>query len=205
MFVAHGVFMRYMKTPFYFSISRKEECRLAITREKKEELIAQYKERINKSSAIVFTDYLGMHVAQSQSLRAKLQETGTTYMVVKNTLFGIALEQSGKVRPDSLLVGPNAVAFIGEDIGKGVVALMDWIKAEKIAAIRGALLESSVLDAAGAEGLADLPTKEQVRAKVLGALNAPAGSLARLLSAPGASLVRVLNARVEKQQEAQAA
>ena len=71
--------------------------------------------------------------------------------------------------------------------------------------ISGALLESSVLNADQAESLSELPTKEQTLAKILGTINAPAGSLVRMINAPGASLARVLNAYVEKRTEAEAA
>jgi large subunit ribosomal protein L10 len=178
----------------------REECRLAITREKKTELLEQYKAHIQKSSALIFTNYRGLSVPKIGALRAKLGETGANYVVVKNSLLGLALEQTGLPQPETLLAGPNAVAFIGEDVGRGVTALMDWIKAEKLGEINGALLGSSVLDAPGAEALADLPTREQMLATLLGAINAPAGSLARILNAPSAGLVRVINAYVEKQQ-----
>ncbi|MCC6167918.1 MAG: 50S ribosomal protein L10 [Caldilineaceae bacterium] len=178
---------------------------MAITREKKAELLSQYKEHIQGSSALVFTNFRGLSVPQLASLRAKLGENSTRYVVVKNSILGIALEESGLPAPDQLLAGPNAVAFIGEDIGRGVKGLLDWIKAEKVGEVSGAMLGASVLDAKGAEALADLPTKEQALAMVLGAINAPASSLARMLTAPGASLVRVINAHVEKQQGAEAA
>ncbi|HXF62061.1 MAG TPA: 50S ribosomal protein L10 [Caldilineaceae bacterium] len=173
---------------------------MAITRAKKAELLEEYKAHIQKSSAIVFTNYRGLSVPRIGALRAKLRDAGVSYVVVKNSLLGLALEQAGLPQPETLLAGPNAVAFIGEDIGRGVTALMDWIKAEKVVEINGALLGNSVLDASGAEALANLPTREQMLATVLGAINAPAGSLARILNAPAASLVRVLNAYVEKQQ-----
>jgi large subunit ribosomal protein L10 len=178
---------------------------LAITREKKEELVAHYKEQIAKSSAIVFTNYKGVNVAQVRALRAKLRDTGASYMVVKNTLMGIALEQSGRVKPEKLLTGTNGVIFMGDDIAKGATALKDWIKEAKITEITGALLESSILDAKQAETLSDLPTKDQVRGQLLGMLSAPASSLARMINAPGSSLARVLSAYAEKNQEAEAA
>lgn len=177
---------------------------MAINRARKVELLDLYREEAKKSSALVFTNYRGLSVANLQSLRVKLRETNTGFMVVKNTLLKIALEENGMPHPDSLLSGPNAVAFIGEDIGRGVKSLLDWIKAERMGEVRGALMGNSVLDAKGAEALADLPTKEEVLAQVLGAVNAPASSLARMLTAPTASLVRVINARVEQQSSAAA-
>jgi large subunit ribosomal protein L10 len=174
---------------------------LAIKREKKVELLETYRGQLKNSSALVFTNYRGLSVGKLASLRAKLGETGTSYMVVKNSLLGIALREQGLPEPDGLLAGPNAVAFIGEDIGRGMTSLLDWIKAEKVGEVTGAILGNSVLDTKGAESLADLPTKEQMLSMVLGAINAPASALARIISAPGASLARVINARVEAAQQ----
>ncbi|MCB0047475.1 MAG: 50S ribosomal protein L10 [Caldilineaceae bacterium] len=175
---------------------------MAISRARKEELVAEYKTLIENAPALVFTDYRGISVSKIQSLRAKLNETEATYAVVKNTLLRRALEESGQVASDELLEGPNAIVFSGEDIGRSVTALKDWIKAEKVVEIRGALMEGSVLNAAAAENLADLPTKEQTLAMILGAISGPARGIAGVINAPGSSLVRVLNAHVEKQQEA---
>lgn len=186
------------KTPFLFSVERRDIA-LAIKRERKVELLELYREQVKNSTALIFTNYRGFSVANLQSLRVKLSETNTGFMVVKNSLLGIALKESDLPHPEELLSGPNAVAFVGEDIGRGVKGLLDWIKQEKIGEVSGALLGQSVLDGKNAEALADLPTKEQVLAQVLGAINAPASSLARMLTAPSASLVRVINARVEQQ------
>jgi large subunit ribosomal protein L10 len=117
----------------------------------------------------------------------------------------LALKNCDLPAPKELLSGPNAVAFVGEDIGRGVTALLNWMKAEKALEINGALLGHSVVDAKGAEALADLPTKEQMLATVLGAINAPASALARILVAPSSSLARVINAHVEKETASEAA
>jgi large subunit ribosomal protein L10 len=194
----HRRLLHLQKTPFLFCCERRDVA-LAINRERKTELLEIYRTQLGKSSALLFTNYRGLSVAQLQSLRTKLGETDTGFMVVKNSLLGIALEEQGLPHPDSLLSGTNAVAFVGDDIGRGVKSVLDWIKAEKVGEVSGALLGSAVLDAKNAEALADLPTKEQVLAQVLGAINAPASSLARMLTAPTASLVRVINARVEQQ------
>jgi large subunit ribosomal protein L10 len=178
---------------------------LAITRERKEVLVAQYREQIRNSSALIITNYKGINVAQIRALRNRLKEYDASCTVVKNSLFKIALGETGYAQPDELLNGTNAVIFVGEDIGKGVTALKGWIKEAKILEIRGAVLQKSILNAEQAEALSDLPTKEQVLAMVLGTINAPAGSLVRIINAPAASLARVINAHVEKQKEAEAA
>jgi len=197
--------LRSVKAFFVFYLSERRDSTLPLSRPQKEELVKQYETRISASSALVFTNYKGVTVAQLRSLRGKLKETNTTYAVVKNSLFGLALENVGYEKPDAMLLGANAVAFIGEDIGSGVTALKDWIKAERIIEINGAMLESSILDATQAEALSDLPTKEETLSLVLGAISAPAGNLARIINAPSASLARVINAYVEKQKEAEAA
>ena len=79
---------------------------MAITREKKEELVALYKEMIEQTDAMIFTDYRGISVPDIQSLRASLRESGAVYMVVKNRLFRLALEQSSSTaEPNGLLEG----------------------------------------------------------------------------------------------------
>lgn len=175
---------------------------MAINRKKKEELVAEYKELIAKTPALVFTNYQGTTVAQVRSLRAKLKDSNSTYVVVKNTLLALALRESGRVAPETLLKGANAVVFCGEDIGKSVTGLKAWIKEAKVLEITGALLENSALDGKSAEMLSDLPTKDQTRAMLLGVLSAPARQLVQIVNAPGSSLARVLNAHVDKQQEA---
>ncbi len=178
---------------------------MPLTRDRKVELIESYKTALSESSAVIFTNYKGVSVARINSLRAKLKESNSSYVVVKNTLLGIAYEQLGRTVPTDLLDGQNAVAFIGEDIGKGVSALKDWIREAKLVEISGAVLDDAILNAQQAEALSDLPTKEQVLASILGAINAPASNLARILNAPQSSLVRVINAYVEKQNGAEAA
>lgn len=178
---------------------------MAITREKKEELVAVYKEQIEKSSALVFIDYRGASVAQTHSLRDRLRDSDTAYMVTKNTLLSIALTESGRtLAANDLLEGPSAVAFIGEDIGRGVTALNGWIRETggEVVRIKGAVLENDVLNPTQASALADLPTREEMLAKLLGTIIAPASKLVRVINEPGASLARVLNARAEQQEAA---
>lgn len=175
---------------------------MPITRAKKEELLSEYKEKVSNSSAIVFTHYRGTNVKQQRSLRAKLKESGSEFVVIKNTLLALALKEVRGIDASKLATGPNGVVFVGEDVAKGVNALKDWIRAEKVVEITGGILESSVLDASSAEKLSDLPTKEQVRAQLLGMLASPASSLARIINAPAGGLARVINAHVEKQKDA---
>ncbi|MCB0116067.1 MAG: 50S ribosomal protein L10 [Caldilineaceae bacterium] len=178
---------------------------MAITRAKKEELVALYKENIENASALVLTEQNGATVAQITSLRARLRSTGTTYMVTKNTLFDLALKEAGReVDVSSVLEGPVAVAFIGEDIGKGVKSLNDWIRENggEVVKVKNAILQNEVLNAAQAAQLSELPTREEMLAKLLGTIIAPASKLVRVINEPGASLARVLKAHAEPQEDA---
>ncbi len=177
---------------------------MAISREKKEELVALYSEHLESASAVVFTDYRGSTVQQINGLRAQLKEANTGYMVVKNRLMRLALERYGVTAGlDGLLDGPNAVAFIGEDIGRGVTALKDSLRElQEIIEIKGGILEQSVLDAAAAAALSELPTREEMLATLLATIIAPATQLVRVVNEPGASMARVLKAHADAQAEA---
>ena len=186
---------------------------MAISRKKKEELVGVYKEQIDHSPALVLTRYKGITVPQINSLRTALGETDTRYMIVKNTLLQIALKQAGREIESDIFEGPNAVVFVGEDIGKGVTALKDWIRREGVIEIIGAVLESQVLSASEAESLSDLPTREEVLAEVLAVLSAAPSklvrtinevpsSLTRVVNAPFADLTRVINARAQQMEGA---
>lgn len=174
---------------------------MAITRQKKEELVALYSEQIQKSSALVFTDYRGAKVSKINGLRDKLRATGTTYIVTKKTLLDLALKQNGRdLDLSNVTDGSTAVAFLGEDIGTGVKTLKDWIKAEAdVVRITGAVLDNDVLNVAQAESLADLPTREEMLSKLLATIIAPASQLVRTINEPGASLARVLKAQADKE------
>ncbi|MBX3052928.1 MAG: 50S ribosomal protein L10 [Caldilineaceae bacterium] len=173
---------------------------MAITREKKEELVALYSEHIQKSSALVFTDYRGATVGKINGLRDRLRAAGTTYVVTKKTLLNLALQQNGRdLDLSNVTDGSTAVAFVGDDIGTGVKALKDWIKAEAdIVRITGAALDNDVLNVTQAESLADLPTREEMLAKLLATIIAPASQLVRTINEPGASLARVVKAHADK-------
>lgn len=185
---------------------------MAISRAKKEELVEHYKSYIADAPAMIFTDYRGISVSKIQDLRTKLDSSGAKYVVIKNSLFSLALEAEERPLPVELLDGPNAIVFLGDDISNGAKALTDWIKTDEIVEIKGGILESSILDGKGVDALTDLPTKEQTQAMLLGALTGPANGLVRvlnapisdmvnMLNAPGSSLVRVLNARVANMQD----
>ena len=177
---------------------------MALSREKKEELVELYSSHLKSASAVVFTDFRGTTVSQINGLRADLKDADTSFVVVKNRLLRLALANNGVTEElDELLEGPNAVAFVGEDIGRGVTALKDGIRElDEIVEIKGAILEQNVLDAGGAAALSELPTREEMLAKLLATIIAPATQIARVVNEPGASLARVVQAHADAQEEA---
>jgi large subunit ribosomal protein L10 len=171
---------------------------LPLTREKKEQMVAEYVRLFSNSQALVVVDYRGLPMKVINKLRADIRPAGSKFMVVKNTLARIALQQAGLAVPQDLLKGTTAITVCGPDVAATVKALKAIAQDTKVLQIKGAILGRSVLDAAGAEALADLPPREVLLAQVVGAIQAPLSGLVTVLSAPMRGLVTVLKAYADK-------
>jgi large subunit ribosomal protein L10 len=167
---------------------------LAISKQKKQELVEKYTERLNNSQAIMLADYRGMTVHSMQDLRHQLREKNATVQVVKNTLIKIALEDADMPVPDEMLVGPTAIAFLPDDIATAAKALFAFAKDEEALEVKGAILENQVLGADAAKSLQDLPTRSDVLAQLLGAVQGPSTELVRTIEGPANELYRTLQA-----------
>ena len=167
---------------------------MAITKQKKHELVETYLEHLTQSHAIVLADYRGLSVSQMQALRRQMREQDTVVQVTKNTLLKLALEQAGMPVPEELLVGPTAIAYLPEDIATAVKALFDFAKDQEDLSVKGAILEGQVLDAEAAKGLRDLPSRATVLAELLGVLQGPTSELVHILEAPANELYRTMQA-----------
>jgi large subunit ribosomal protein L10 len=177
------------------TLSGKEERHLAISKERKSELVQTYVDLLNRSQGVIVTEYRGMNMAQFNELRARMRELGSTYMVIKNTLLLLALKQAGLAISPDLLSGPVAVAFAHNNLAKTAQAVLDYRKNVEIFRVKGALAGSSVFpDEAQVEALATLPPIEQIRGEIVGLIIAPAANLLSLLTAPAQDLVSVLEA-----------
>ena len=172
---------------------------MAITREKKQEWIKQYADLMENSAAMVFTRANGVTVNQITQLRGKVRDTGATYLVIKNTLFARALEQTGKSVPD-FLQGVLAVTFCGEDIAPSVKALEEFQDSlgEQLFAFVGGIVGEDVLDAKDAQKLASLPSRDMLFAQLLAGIHAPATQLAGTIQSGIRQVVSVLQARVDQ-------
>ncbi|MEJ2736783.1 MAG: 50S ribosomal protein L10 [Anaerolineae bacterium] len=178
---------------------------MAITREQKKEMVADYVEKISRSQAMILADYRGLTVARITELRQKLRETDGVFQVVKNSLFELALEEAGLPFPAEQMEGPVAVGYCMGEAPPIAKVLTDFAKEAQALQIKGALLGSTILDADGVKGLADLPPREMLLAQLVAAVEGPMSGLVSTLNAPLRELAQVLRARSEQAEQAEAA
>lgn len=169
----------------------------------KAESVADLTARLKASSTAVLADYRGMTVGQMRDLRTKLRDGGIEMVVVKNTLARRAAKAAGYEPLSAELVGPIAMLFAGEDVSGPARILNEYIRLNRKMVIKAGLLEGQVITADSVVELADLPSREILLSRLLGAMQAPLGNLASILQAPISKLARTLDA-VREQKESQA-
>jgi len=167
---------------------------LALTREKKEQIVEDLSRRLTASQVVILTDYRGLTVPQLQDLRNRLRKSGGEYRVVKNTLTRIALRRSGKPVPEEMLFGPTALLFLYNDIAQPTKTLMEFAEETKILTIKGGLLGDQILEEAEVKRLADLPSRDTILAELLNVIQGPAANIVHILEAPANELLRTLQA-----------
>lgn len=175
---------------------------MALTKERKKELVAAYRELIQKSQALVLTDYRGLPMPSLSSLRSKVREANGELHVAKNTLTEIALKEVGLPAPGELFAGPTAIGFAFTDPPALAKALVDFAEDSQFVKIKGGLLGSKVLTAKDVEALAQLPPLPVVRAQLLGLISAPAGRLTGVVAGGVRQIVNVVKAYADKANEA---
>jgi large subunit ribosomal protein L10 len=173
---------------------------LAITRQRKEELVKSYVEKLQSSRAIIVTDYRGLTVNELQALRRRIREAQGSYSVAKNTLAKLAIKEAGLPAIDDLFVGPAAISFCHEEVPAVARALTDFAKDHERFEIKGGLLGTQVLTQTAIKDLADLPPLEVVRAQLLGLISAPSSRLAGVVAGGLRQMVNVINAYAEQTQ-----
>jgi len=171
---------------------------LAITKETKETRVAQYKEMLGSSQAVVVTQYHGLTMGQLNDLRARLRTTGARFQITKNTLFRLALAEQKRPALDDLLVGPTAVAYLSGDVAAGIKALLAFAEETKAIEVKGGLFGDRVLSAEDVVTLSKLPSREELLAQVVSRLQAPLYGLVNVLSGPMRGLVYALKARQDQ-------
>ncbi len=167
-------------------------------RSQKTDAVAELNRTFNEVGVVVVTRNLGMTVKQSTDLRNKMRDAGASYKVAKNRLAIIALEGTDYGSLADLLTGPTALATSTDPVA-AAKAVVEFAKTNDKIEIVGGAMGKTVLDADGVKALASLPSLDELRAKLVGLLVAPATKIATITQAPAAQLARVLAAYSEKE------
>jgi large subunit ribosomal protein L10 len=167
-------------------------------RAEKQNITSEYLARLNASPFFIVVDYRGLKVAPMTELRKRLFKVGAELHVVKNSIFRLAAKESGVGDLKSTLTGQLAVITGQKDVSAAAKVLKTFSSEFDKPKIRFGCLNNQPLTTADVIALADLPSLDVLRAKLLGLLNAPATKLVSVINAPGAQLARVIQAKVDK-------
>lgn len=167
-------------------------------RAQKREQVAELKQTFSETAVVVITRNLGLSVAQSTELRNRMRDAGARYKVTKNTLTLIALEGTTYQPIGDMLTGPTALATSDDPVAAAKAAV-DFAKTTDKLEIVGGAMGDTVLDANGVKALAELPSLDELRARIVGLIQAPATKIARTVSEPGAQLARLFVAYAAKE------
>ncbi|WP_421851627.1 50S ribosomal protein L10 [Novosphingobium sp.] len=166
-------------------------------RSQKAESVAFLTEVFNEAGTVVITRNLGMTVAQSTALRIKVREAGASFKVAKNSLAKIAAKGTAYEGMVDLFTGPTGIAASADPVAAAKV-IVDFAKTNDKLEIVGGAMGSVVLNVDGIKALATMPSLDEMRAKLIGLIQAPATKIAQLTTAPAAKLARVFAAYAEK-------
>jgi large subunit ribosomal protein L10 len=181
------------------------EFPLAISKERKEEVLAIYADWVKRSQAVILVEYAGAKMKDLDGIRAKIRESGGEFHVVKNTLVRRVFADSGMALSQDSLEKSTAVSFAFTDPALTAKALNEAMKGKDFIKVKGGFMSGQVLNTAQVKALADMPPLPVVRAQLLGMLQAPAGKLVRTIAEPARGLAAVVKAFSEKASEANAA
>ena len=159
----------------------------------KKELVTALNGVFKDTNVVVVARYSGLTVGQMQILRKQMKQAGATVKVAKNRLAKIALEGTDVASISDLMTGPTLIAYSSDPVAAPKVAV-EFAKANDKLVILGGAMGKTALNPDGVKALATLPSLDELRAKLVGLIQAPATKLAQLANAPAAKLVRVFGA-----------
>jgi large subunit ribosomal protein L10 len=172
-----------------------------VDRAAKKELVATLNGVLKDTAVVIVAHNNGLTVAQMQTLRRQMKEKGATVKVAKNRLTKIALEGTDVASIASLMKGPTLIAYSNDPVAAPKVA-NDFAKAHEKFVIVGGAMGKTALDASGVQALASLPSLDELRAKLVGLIQAPATKIAQVVNAPASKLARVVQAYAKKDEAA---
>jgi large subunit ribosomal protein L10 len=168
-----------------------------LDRSEKKELVATLNDVFKKTSVVVVAHYSGLTVAQLQKLRAQMRASGAKVQVAKNRLAKIALDGTDVASIGALMRGPTLIAYSDDPVAAPKVAVAFAKDFDKFVILGGAMGRTA-LDVDGVKSLATMPSLDELRAKLVGLLQAPATKLAQLTTAPAGKLARVFQAYADR-------
>ena len=160
--------------------------------------VSEIKEKIERAAIAIFTDFRGLTVSELTELRKKLRKEDAEYRVVKNTLTKRAIADSPFTDIGKVLEGPTAVVLGYKDPVTPAKILFDFAKTNEKLKIKAGIVENKLADSAMLKALSNLPSREVLLAKAVGAIQAPIFGLVYVLSAPIRELVYALQAISKK-------
>jgi large subunit ribosomal protein L10 len=167
--------------------------------QRKIESVANLTDKLSRTQFMVVADYRGLTVAEIGDLRKKLRETGAELIVAKNTLTLIAAKQAGYDALEPLLAGPTALAFAYDDAAKTAKAINEFNRGPKKLVVRGGMLGKSLLAGNAVDQVAQLPSREQVLAQIVGGIASPVAGVVGVINAAITNVLYVLQARIDQQ------
>jgi large subunit ribosomal protein L10 len=169
-----------------------------VERAEKKELVATLNQVFKSTGVIVVAHNKGLTVNQVNDLRSRMAQAGATVKVAKNRLAKLALDGTDAAGIKDLFQGPTMVAYAADPVAAPKVA-SEFAKGNEKFVVLGGALGKTVMDANAVKALAELPSLDQLRGKLIGLIQAPATKIAGVLQAPGGQLARVLNAYATKE------
>jgi large subunit ribosomal protein L10 len=175
--------------------------RARVERAEKQEFVTAMRATFEQNAAVIVAHYAGLTVADMQKLRHQAKQAGVSVKVAKNRLAKIALDGTQVASIAGLLKGPTLLAYSTDPVAVAKVAV-DYAKANEKLVVLGGAMGATALDANAIKTLATLPSLDELRAKLVGLIQAPATKLAQLANAPAAKLARVFAAYGDKDKAA---
>jgi len=167
-----------------------------VLRAEKNEIVDDLRGIFNDAGVVVVTHYMGLNVAELQQLRVQMRDVGAQFRVTKNRLAKLAIDGTSFAPIGDLMTGPTAIAFSADPVAAPKVVSAFAKKNDKLKII-GAGYEGALLDPDAVRALAELPSLDELRAKLLSLINTPATRIAGVLQAPAGQLARVLQAKAD--------
>jgi len=173
---------------------------LAISKQQKEELVEQYKKWLKESDGLILTHYHGLSVKAIGDLRRDIRESGGEFHIIKNTLAKLAFEESGREWKENVFIGPTALGISYQNPTGLAKAIKNFSKEFGTIEIKSGYLAERLMTVEEIVALAELPSMETMRAKLLSTILAPASQLVRTLAEPGRQVAAVIKSYSEKEQ-----